>query len=299
VATLGFDIEQFVCTIQPDDQDEDSGDYLDPLDHVVPVCGLVGGDKSEHTTIRRTGMADQKATWEVHEDNVCVEINSPVFTESEEAREWFQQYQTQFPYDLFDQKELWPLNTINSYAFKRKDLEAAGPQALDIGCDPDFDGYARDTTIPRRLNIGTLGNTRMAGGHIHIGYSTHEDIPHFAVAQLMDLVVLAAGSNFDRLRVGTYPPGIFRVKPYGIEYRSMGSKDLLRLSGLVRPMFNLARALEDTPQELVNVYDQFNFPKLYGGIMEGNSTIISGAKVQASKALDWLNPKKARQYGYR
>lgn len=102
--------------------------------------------------------------------------------------------------------------------------------ALELGCDPDFNGW----TLSTNNKPNARKPMRTASGHVHIGWTKGEDVQsadHFELcAELacqMDFY-LGLGSLFyddDQERRSMYGnPGCFRPKPYGAEYRTLSNK---------------------------------------------------------------------------
>lgn len=93
--------------------------------------------------------------------------------------------------------------------------------AGEVGCDIDFqDGEPRDA-----IDTSVLGNSRYAGGHLH--FDTDLDIPPDYCASVCDVMLavtaIARGEKQGGRR-GVYGlPGLYRPKPYGLEYRTMSN----------------------------------------------------------------------------
>ena len=108
-------------------------------------------------------------------------------------------------------------------------LENVPPEALQLGCDPDYNAY----TLGENPPPVAPGNKRVAGGHIHVGWTHDEDIKdpgHFhacaALARQMDvcLGVPSILEDTDKERREMYgQAGAFRPKPYGMEYRTLSN----------------------------------------------------------------------------
>jgi hypothetical protein len=114
-----------------------------------------------------------------------------------------------------------------AYEFTREALTAAGPQAMQFGCSPDFDAYnmgARHTRVDPAALGTERGAWRFAGGHIHVGYKDVCDIPEYAAALFCDvtlgLALVVAGEQQGRRRDLYGMAGRFRPTPYGVEYRT-------------------------------------------------------------------------------
>lgn len=234
MATIGFDIEFFIAN-------DKTGD-------IVPACGLIGGTKKEHTTL---------GEFEVHEDNVSLEVNSPVFTAPQQVYNWLHKIDRRINTWLkLEKKNFYVPERYYQevISFPTQTLLAAGQQALEIGCDPDFCAYNDPVQAPRQIDTGKFeAGFRYVGGHIHLGYETHKQIPHKYVARLLDIVLVAyAGISSERAK--TYGLGLFRPKPYGIEYRSLSTRALLSNWRAPYYAFKLAHLLETRPQEMAEFY---------------------------------------------
>lgn len=97
----------------------------------------------------------------------------------------------------------------------------------ELGCDPDYSAY---TKVANPVPVPNPRGLRTAAGHIHIGWGQDLDITdpgHFldcvAVAKQMDwfLGVPSLAWSKGTVRRSLYgKAGAFRVKPYGMEYRT-------------------------------------------------------------------------------
>lgn len=181
---------------------------------LVASCGLIGGSKEQPLPLP---IGDGYA---VQEDNVAIEFNIP-------------------PADT----NASFINNINAaMAFLRQEVAKQGlafgaesaalfpkhqlihPAALVFGCDPDFNAWTRKANPKPKAADPTL---RSAGGHIHIG-----DIGDLSsddmvmVIKLMDLHAGVPSVLMDngQMRKELYGKrGAFRVKPYGVEYRTLSN----------------------------------------------------------------------------
>lgn len=99
------------------------------------------------------------------------------------------------------------------------------PQALELGCEPDFNGWTMDINPAPNAEV----TFRTGSGHVHIGWGTDFDPTseaHFldccAMARQMDYYLGVATVLFDkdnRRRELYGKAGAFRPKSYGFEYR--------------------------------------------------------------------------------
>jgi len=104
-------------------------------------------------------------------------------------------------------------------------------EARMIGCDPDYNAWSEQKN--QSFNEHSLGDVRMVGGHVHLGWTKDADpleYSHFLsccqIAKQLDYFLLLPSLLFDTdsTRKSYYgKPGAFRPKPYGMEYRSLSN----------------------------------------------------------------------------
>ena len=202
--TVGHDAEVFLA-----DQDG----------QIVPSCGLLGGTKDKPRPVEGGYIL---------EDNVTAELNiDPCNTE--------EQFVTRTITTMKSLLALLPpdftLQLLSMHKFPKKQLNH--PSAMEFGCDPDFNFY---TLEPNEYQIGKWieQGVRFAGGHVHIGVRyVHTDQAHpifdspngfralCYAAELHIGTMLWDLSPTATLRHETYGrAGCYRMKPYGVEYRS-------------------------------------------------------------------------------
>lgn len=185
---------------------------------IVPCVGLLDGTKD--APYIPEGYPDGFA---IQEDNVMVEYNIPPATTpgmfAKNMRlgrqmvlgELNRRYGTK--YSLYTKKHV--------HKFRAVDLTSN--QAQCIGCEPDRNAYEGGTT---RINPPPPGLTRACGGHIHLGGDFR--CPDFVAALFAEYFLGVCGglhSPETDPRTKWYgKPGIYREKPYGIEYRSPSNK---------------------------------------------------------------------------
>lgn len=195
---VGVDVEGFV--------------YNNATDRYVPCVGLVPGTKDHPHQ-----LDDLRKGYCIQEDNVMVEFNIPP-----------QKTARNFESALVDVRAavdaMLPEDHMAVYCpsvkFSPKDLMSE--QAQTIGCDPDFDAYKGGSI---RTELPALSNYRGAGGHIHIGGDFQ--CPDFVAALFADVTIGIqngiTGNKRDARTSWYGQPGIYRPKPYGIEWRSPSS----------------------------------------------------------------------------
>lgn len=191
---VGADVEQFIT--------------LDK--EIVPCVGILPGTKQYPYELGRGCFCQ--------EDNVMAEWNIPPCSDEldfvysvENAQDLTADLLGESGYDL-DYSRV-------SHEFLPEHLVSA--QAQLIGCEPDYDAYTGGTM---RTDPPPLTHVRNTGGHIHLGGDFK--CPDFVSALFAEVFIVVWG----RVKPMNTPrqlwygrPGIFRPKPYGIEYRTLDS----------------------------------------------------------------------------
>lgn len=122
--------------------------------------------------------------------------------------------------------------SVSSIARFSPEIMAVQPEeALELGCDPDYNAY---TGMKNARPTLPDPNLRSAGGHIHIGWGSKLPVlePYHieacsALAAEMDYYIGVPSLAWDKdvLRRTIYgAAGAFRPKPYGMEYRSASNQ---------------------------------------------------------------------------
>lgn len=117
-----------------------------------------------------------------------------------------------------------------SIFFGRKRLQALPPMAKILGCTPDYVAGSEEPNFPPDSDAPF----RTGAGHIHIGWTEDADTStggdHFKlctkIVQEMDYFVGLPSMLWDkdaRRRTLYGKAGTFRVKPYGLEYRTLSN----------------------------------------------------------------------------
>jgi hypothetical protein len=148
------------------------------------------------------------------------------------------------------------------------------PLANIRGCDPDFSAYGAYPEAPRIIEDAAFkADTRMFGGHIHIGYDTTLAKPHI-MAKLMDLFwyTQAICRGYQGERKNVYgQPGLYRPKPYGMEYRTPSPAwvgDRQDAEHLISSIWFIVNALENHRDELVKVYKDTDWGRVQTALMD-------------------------------
>lgn len=126
--------------------------------------------------------------------------------------------------------------------FEEEYFNSLPPQALELGCEPDYNAY----TGQENPRPETNEPFRTGAGHLHVGWD--EDVPIFDPAHFFDCMQLTKQLDaalfipsllWDkdekrRTLYGKY--GSFRPKSYGVEYRPL-SNSWVRLPAVQRWLF--------------------------------------------------------------
>lgn len=119
--------------------------------------------------------------------------------------------------------------------FPKEAFDSLPDEAKELGCDPDFCAYTgQENPRPTPAEGSTF---RTAAGHIHVGWSEDEDITDsfhrqncFDLIKQMDWYLGIPALKFEsndpmlkRRRELYGKAGACRIKPYGVEYRTLGN----------------------------------------------------------------------------
>lgn len=180
----------------------------------VPAWGLVGGTKYEPELVQDGA---------VQVDGMALEFNiNPAKTENKFVKNIFS-VKKQLGDMIGDDLQL---SDVSTAVFDVDVWKKTPKEAKVLGCDPDFNAITMmQNTMPK-----PAPRFRTAGGHIHIGWGKNFDVgdPDFfnLCANVVRQLDASVGCYLykhdpDRKRQSLYgAPGAFRVKPYGVEYRS-------------------------------------------------------------------------------
>lgn len=196
-------------------------------DQIISAIGWVGGTKSHPIPVIRGAL---------QEDNVLAEFNIDPASTSEE-----------FIFNIEAvmgalQDKIGPNKSIEIKAHHVFGDEIRSQEAAMVfGCDPDLDAWTGQWNVI----VNKDGLLRTAGGHVHIGYPQSEREVSLLLAQLCDyhLGLPSVILDTDTERRKLYgSAGACRIKPYGVEYRTL-SNFWLRSKALQEWVFNTASSL--------------------------------------------------------
>jgi hypothetical protein len=210
-------------------------------------CGLIGGTKQMPQPM---GIGDGFA---VQEDNVAIEFNIPPAASAGDLQSYLQRaikelangVQTMYQYQIVN---------VSAASFPKEELEH--PSAQVFGCDPDFNAWTKKKN-PRPAADDP--NLRSCGGHIHVGYDRKTlGCSPLQLVKAMDLFLGVPSVVMDtgELRKQLYgKAGAFRLKPYGVEYRTLSNFWIFNEKLIEWVWNNTGKALNAAGLQLVD-FDQ-------------------------------------------
>jgi hypothetical protein len=194
---------------------------------IADAIGLLGGTKEDPLQV------DQGA---LQEDNVLAELNIWPASNADDfvsrTNSVMSTLKQRLPsgYDVAIQ---------SSHHYDKEYLIAAPEQAMEFGCDPDFNCW----TLEENDTSSPLTTLRTAGGHVHIGFP--HDVTEVTRVKTMRMCDYLLGLpsvllDVDTERRSLYgSSGAYRPKPYGAEYRVL-SNFWLKDETLMRWVFSQA-----------------------------------------------------------
>ncbi|MGL5323575.1 MAG: putative amidoligase domain-containing protein [Aeromonas sp.] len=119
---------------------------------------------------------------------------------------------------------------VPTATFDKKHLAKQPPEALELGCEPDYCAYF-DGPNPRP---NAAADFRTGSGHVHIGWTKDVDIhdpEHIEACRILvreldfRLGLPSLLWDNDGKRRELYgKAGAYRIKPYGVEYRTLSNR---------------------------------------------------------------------------
>lgn len=185
--------------------------FLSKNGEIISAEGLVGGSKNEPLYITEKGHA-------IQEDNVMVEFNIPPSSNEEDFIKNIN-FVKSYLSNKFN-KDGINLEIKASATLDEKFLQT--DQSKTFGCDPDFNVYLKEPNEPPKSG----GNLRVCGGHIHIGYDNPEIETTEKIVKWLDIFLglPSVWMDKDSLRRTMYgKAGCFRIKEFGVEYRTLSN----------------------------------------------------------------------------
>lgn len=219
---------------------------------VRSIVGKIGGTK-EHPLGLPLGEG-----FAVQEDNVALEFNIPP---SKSKAEFVRNIctATQFlEQTMIDRHNLHFVKQASA-SFPLEELMT--PEALVFGCDPDYNAWTKRRNPRPHVDDPSL---RSCGGHVHIGLDGLDPI---TVVKGCDLF-LAIPSLFmdkdEQRRLLYGKAGAHRIKPFGVEYRTLSNFWVFEPKYIEWVHDNVSRALDavsnnfDFDSEQENIVNAIN-----------------------------------------
>jgi hypothetical protein len=171
--------------------------------------GLFGGTKQEPKP-----MEGLPGGFFIQEDNVAAEFNIPA---SRDPGEWARSLQQGMAY-IKEVAKKHKLKPAYAAAFEFPRYQVSTPQALLLGCEPDFNAWT-EAVNPRPRAPDLM---RTAAAHIHVSWDQPNDEQRWEFVRGLDVFlglpsILATDPSPRRQLYGK--AGACRLKKYGVEYR--------------------------------------------------------------------------------
>lgn len=259
----------------------------------LPAWAITKGEKSKPEIIN--DMRGVGVLW----DGVSLEINTKsihnVVTTAEVVDAWIEDYETVLEWTSSKNVGVGVYAAVSAYG---KDV-LADPRAGVYGCSEDFDAYGAMPTAPRVLAFQPADGLKCFGGHIHIGYDIRLCPPHNFV-RMMDLFWAAAAGERQGARRQRYGlPGLFRPKPYGVEYRTPSNlwvTSIDRLRALVSSAILINTLLNESHQELIGLYRSTNWDRVKAAVTTENNKNGNKLCRDALARVASFNPRAYERY---
>lgn len=236
------------------------GKYVSAIPHMV-------GTKKKPQTLPSGGTLQR--------DNVAVEFATPPANSEDD---FVEKVQT----SIRETRALIPdgslLRAVPSAHFDKRELKH--PEALEIGCEPDFNAWTGLQNEPP-ISDFRAGTLRSCGAHIHAGHRILEDV--FAKQEMVQIMDYCVGipsvildydmSALERRKLYG-KSGAYRPTNYGVEYRTL-SNFWLKSPSLVRLIYNLTHdSLKNLSEnKYLNLIEAFTPIKMRGAIDNGLVTV--------------------------
>lgn len=198
--TLGCDPEMFLA---------------DAAGALRSSIGLIGGSKYQPRPLDELGDG-----FIVSEDNVAVEFGVPPASTVDEWNDYINST-VKYLEEKMQQFHGLHFTKLSAAVFPAQELQH--PDALVFGCEPDFNAWTGKVN-PRPAAVDQA--LRSAGGHIHFGVELEEKAK-IQLVKYADLflgvpsVVLDQDGAERRQLYGKR--GAYRIKSYGVEYRTLSN----------------------------------------------------------------------------
>lgn len=186
---------------------------LDIQGQLKSSIGLIGGSKEVPRPLFQLGEG-----YGVQEDNVAIEFNIPP---AESRNAYIESISKTLNHLMTIVPEGLTIGRMSAASFPVSELQ--NPAALVFGCDPDYNAWTLGMNPKPDAEDKTL---RSCGGHVHVGYDMNSGVRGEDIIRMMDLYLGVPSVLMDKgeLRKQLYgKAGAFRIKPYGVEYRTLSN----------------------------------------------------------------------------
>ncbi|MGE0266082.1 MAG: hypothetical protein AB7I96_12985 [Candidatus Dadabacteria bacterium] len=221
-------------------------------DHFISAHNLIPGTKEEPYKVIRGA---------IQRDGVAAEFNIDPAASKGEFVSNIQRMMKVLQRTVSEVSKSYSLRAIPTCWFPQDYFDSLPDQVKELGCNPDWNAYTRDRNAPPQ----TDKPFRTGSGHIHFGWTMHEDCEtgnHFAacveLTRLLDKTLYLDSLTWDRdeTRRELYGKiGAFRPKHYGLEYRVLSNaflnspKNVARVYEIAHEVasdfFGYSRAMDD------------------------------------------------------
>lgn len=216
---FGADPELFLCSRGPSKEEPKA------VSQPVIITGMVGGTKQKPLPLTTKlkgweGIGKIPKGTMIQEDGPAIEFNvAPADHTGRLINDCSSIVAAIRGFALRKGMGVWP----SAIAEFPEEARKASPTTFIVGCDPDRNAYTQqERKVPQSVQDSL---TRFAGGHFHVGYDKDLIPPHIVV-QFLDLVLGLPSLTSDKqgLRRQFYgQAGTYRVKEYGVEYRTLSN----------------------------------------------------------------------------
>ena len=207
---------------------------------ILTVEGIIHGTKESPTPIDDKGHFVQR-------DNILAEFNIP-------PAESLTDFKTSIRFVLGYLSMIAELNNcvlnFNSANLIDGD-QLVSETAREFGCDPDYNVYTGKPNVSPDPDM--VNNLRCAGGHIHIGYDNPTVLTSQELVKLCDIFLTLPTLKFDkdmRRRTMYGKAGSYRLKKYGVEYRTLSNfwlKNVIMQNTLYTTIIRMILYYNETP----------------------------------------------------
>jgi hypothetical protein len=215
----------------------------------ISAIGYINADKWSPLQI-----PDMPAGYTLQEDNVSLEYGVPPASSADMFVEHIN--------NIMEKSKEWLPNLsfskLSCIVFPEDQMQH--PLAHIFGCEPDFDAW---TKMPNAKPQPPHPFMRSAGGHVHVETTKNA----FDVIRAMDLFLGVPSVLMDdgEMRKQLYgKAGACRVKPYGVEYRTLSNFWIFK-NELIRWVWNNTEKALDSVDNLDVMAEQANILEAVNG----------------------------------